>query len=207
MANLSNNTTSTAMQINIKSIFNQFLTEVGKSTIEIYNEFSLQHELGIYLRNKLSSTNYKVQFERNISYFGRISNPIKKEMDICVFNVDGKGNPKDRLCAIELKFPRNGQHPEQMYSFVKDIAFMEQVHNQLGFLHTFTLTIVEDRLFFDGKEKTGIYSYFRGSKPISGNINKPTGQNKNDYVFVLGNYSINWKSNTKKYHYYIVAIS
>ncbi len=29
--------------------------------------------------------------------------------------------------VVELKFPRNGQHPEQMYSFCKDIVFAEQL--------------------------------------------------------------------------------
>jgi hypothetical protein len=39
-----------------------FAQAVGSGTVEIYNEFSLQHELGVYLRNNLE--NCKVQFER-----------------------------------------------------------------------------------------------------------------------------------------------
>lgn len=34
--------------------------------------------------------------------------------------------------AIELKYPLNGQYPEQMFSFVKDIKFMEEM-KELGF--------------------------------------------------------------------------
>ena len=29
---------------------------------------------------------------------------------------------------MELEYPVNGQYPEQMYSFIKDIAFMEQLN-------------------------------------------------------------------------------
>ena len=41
-----------------------FVEELKKRKIEVYNEFSLQHELGIYLRNALP--NYKVEFERYV---------------------------------------------------------------------------------------------------------------------------------------------
>lgn len=41
------------------------LNPVTSQNIDLYNEFSLQHELGIFLREAL--TPYKVQFERNVS--------------------------------------------------------------------------------------------------------------------------------------------
>jgi hypothetical protein len=44
-----------------------FAKLVGSGAIEIYNEFSLQHELGLFLRNQLNGC--KVQFERNVSHF------------------------------------------------------------------------------------------------------------------------------------------
>lgn len=44
-----------------------FAQAVGRGEIEIYNEFSLQHELGIFLRASLPGC--KVQFERNVSHF------------------------------------------------------------------------------------------------------------------------------------------
>ncbi|RUS50439.1 hypothetical protein QI30_19185, partial [Kurthia sp. 3B1D] len=79
--------------------------------IEIYNEFSLQHELGVYLRNHLDST-FKIQFERNIRFFGIQEKLIKKELDIAIYN-----SQTNEKYAIELKFPKNGQHPESMFSF------------------------------------------------------------------------------------------
>lgn len=56
---------------------------VAIGDVEVYNEFSLQHELGIFLRTKL--TGYKVQFERNTKFFG-ISGTVKHEIDILVRN-------------------------------------------------------------------------------------------------------------------------
>ena len=106
----------------MNNLFSQFADNVRLGKIEIYNEFSLQHELGIFLRNRLSR--YKIQFERNVSYFGFNKNDyVKREIDISVCNPD-----KNLLyAAIELKYPRNGQYPEQMYSFCKDISFVEQL--------------------------------------------------------------------------------
>ena len=97
----------------MKTFIEEFFKEAIENNIEIYNEFSLQHELGIFLRNSLPE--YKVQFERNISFFG-ISGTIKKEIDIVIYNDNEKH-------AIELKYPVNGQYPETMFSFIKDIIF------------------------------------------------------------------------------------
>lgn len=88
--------------------------------IDIYNEFSLQHELGIYLRSVLPQ--YKIQFEQNVSFFTNDIKIIKREIDISIFTQD-----KREKYAIELKCPLNGQYPEQMYSFTKDIKFMEEL--------------------------------------------------------------------------------
>ena len=100
-----------------------FVCDVANGEIEIYNEYSLQHELGIFFRKSLPQ--YKVQFERNVDFFFPCTKAsfIKKEIDISIYL------PEQNLLerAIELKFPRNGQYPEQMYSFCKDIVFAEQL--------------------------------------------------------------------------------
>ncbi len=86
----------------IKELLFEFMYLVENESIEIYNEFSLQHELGIFLRERL--TGYKVQFERNTRFFG-ISGTVKHEIDIVIYNSNEK-------YAIELKFPVNSQYPE-----------------------------------------------------------------------------------------------
>lgn len=100
--------------LEIRRLIEEFFLCVQSNDIEIYNEFSLQHELGIFLRKKLQD--YRIQFERNVSYFTSDNKTIKREIDITIFNED-----KSEKYAIELKCPLNGQYPEQMYSFVKDI--------------------------------------------------------------------------------------
>ena len=61
--------------IPMQEIIEAFFEEVASGNIEIYNEFSFQHELGIFLRKRLKSA--KVQFERNVSYFGLDKNKFE----------------------------------------------------------------------------------------------------------------------------------
>ncbi len=164
----------------------EFLREVESGAVEIYNEFSLQHELGVYLRNRLDKC--KIQFERNVSHL-RLAKLgfVKKEIDITITSMTSD----DRLSAIELKYPRNGQFPESMFSFCKDIAFLEQLV-VAGFQSAYFLTIVEDRLFYSGKGE-GIYGFFRSGRPITGNIPKPTGDKKgSEIVTIKGSYTATW---------------
>lgn len=49
------------------TLVKKFIDKIRKNEIEVYNEFSLQHELGIFLRSQIKDV--KVQFERNVSYF------------------------------------------------------------------------------------------------------------------------------------------
>ena len=92
-------------KMDIVSLLEEFVDLIRNEEVEVYNEFSLQHELGIFLRAKL--TENKVQFERNTKFFG-ITGTVKHEIDIVIYNENEK-------YAIELKYPLNGQYPEQMY--------------------------------------------------------------------------------------------
>ena len=133
--------------LELKAIVNGFFKFAETTGVEIYNEFSLQHEMGIYLRSALP--NYKVQFERNVSFFTTDNKTIKKEIDISIFD-----QSKKEKYAIELKFPLNGQHPEQMYSFAKDIKFMEELVER-GFNRAACVVLVSDRPFYEGKSNNG----------------------------------------------------
>lgn len=175
-----------------------FMRTVAYGQVEIYNEFSLQHELGIFLR--ASWPDYKIQFERNVSYFGAAKQGFtKRELDIAVFSRDRR----DLRYAIDLKFPRSGQHPEQMFSFCKDIAFAEDLH-AAGFKQTAFVAVVDDPLFYRGTSE-GIYAYFRGQKQLTGKVGKPTGA-KNDAVVIQGAYTIRWLPVAGAIHYTLVTI-
>jgi len=166
-----------------------FAQAVGNGTIDIYNEFSLQHELGLYLRSRL--TDCKVQFERNVSHFQLAKeNFEKREIDLAVTSASG-----ERLSVIELKYPRNGQVPESMYSFCKDIAFLEQLL-LAGFQSAYFLAMADDKLFYSGSSE-GIYGLFRSGMPITGKIEKPTGEknlaeDKKRSVKISGIYTASW---------------
>ena len=182
--------------IDLKICIEEFLDYVLEQNIKLYNEFSLQHELGIFLRNKLPD--YKVQFERNISYFGIYTGTIKKEIDIAVFSED-----KTEKYAIELKYPRNGQYPEQMYAFTKDILFMEEL-KALGFTSTAAVTLVDDKPFYNGENKSGIYQYYRGEQPIHGTVYRPTGSTKGiENIDIVGQYNIQWQPIGKRMYYIV----
>lgn len=179
--------------MNIKAIIGEFLTLVENGEIEIYNEFSVQHELGILLRERLPE--YTIQFERNARFFN-IDGTIKHEIDIVIYNDAYK-------CAIELKFPLNGQYPEEMFSFIKDIKFMEEMREH-GFDETYCLTLVEGKGFYSGDRVDGIYSFFRASAPIKGIVNKPTGK-RDEQITLNGSYDIVWKDCGKR-KYYLLEI-
>lgn len=180
----------------LQKILHDFFAYAIKYRIEIYNEFSFQHELGIYLRDILGP-NYKVQFERNVRYFG-IHTTSKHEIDIVIFN------DQEKLAAIELKYPKNGQYPKQMFKFIQDIKFMEEVKNG-GFQETYSITLVQDHNFYEGTI-FGIYEYFRSNKIIGGTIIGPTKMSDGQSIHLDGQYEIEWEKMDDHFKYYIVSI-
>ena len=175
-----------------------FAESVGSGRIEVYNEFSLQHELGAFIRGMLPK--YKVQFERNVMFFFRSKAAFtKREIDLSVFSPD----TNELKYAVELKYPRNGQYPEQMFSFCKDIAFVEEMA-AAGFSATALVIFADDPLFYRGSTE-GIYGFFRGERLLHGRIQKPTG-NKDADVEVRGSYSVRWKPVLGPLMYAIVEV-
>jgi hypothetical protein len=185
--------------MDILSDIEQFVSLLMNDSVDIYNEFSLQHELGIYLRSRNPGRN--IQFERNISFFGIDKLYMeKREIDISIFSPDM--NELDAV--IELKYPRNGQVPEQMFSFCKDISFIEQL-TERKFRKGYFLALADDPLFYSGScEK--IYSYFRGGKILTGTIQKPTGA-RDKRVTVRGEYSVEWKPIRNQQKYCLLEVS
>ena len=182
---------------NFNDFTNSFFNYKKKNEIDIYNEFSFQHELGIFIKNNFPE--YKVEFERNVSFFEITEDTIKKEIDISVFSPD-----KKEKYAIELKFPRNGQVPEQMYSFVKDIRFMEELKH-FGFTNTYTIVLVDNPQFYSGKS-SGIYKIFRDTHQIDGKILKPTANySKSEFIELQNSYTFNWNKLDDNQSYLIVS--
>jgi hypothetical protein len=177
------NTAGNAMDF-LDNLIESFAASLAEGRVEIYNEFSLQHEIGHLLRVELPS--HKVQFERNVSFFFSGNLPFtKREIDICAYSPDRR----ELAYAIELKYPRNGQYPEQMFSFCKDLRFVEELR-EAGFSNAALVIFADDELFYRGTG-VGIYEYFRSGRLLNGCIRKPTGA-MDAYVTIRGGYQVKW---------------
>lgn len=184
--------------IEMQDQIKKFAKCIADGSIEIYNEFSLQHELGIFLR-QTAYQSHKVQFERNVAYFGFTPNNfVKKEIDISVFQA---GN--NLKAAFELKYPTNGQYPMQMHSFCRDIQFLEEL-KLAGFQRAFLLILADDHLFYSGSSD-GIYGFFRSKRPLTGTIKKPIRGEPMD-VTIKGSYTINWEAIIDNLKYSLIEV-
>lgn len=174
------------MTEDLTGFIDAFFEAVGRGDVEIYNEFSLQHELGCFLRSSLAP-DHKVQFERPVTFFGlRRADTLKKEIDISVI-----GSELRETVAIELKFPRSGQYPEQMFAACQDIGFLEDLVRG-GFNRGYFVMAADDPLFFSGGGEGGLYGCFRAGLPIAGDLCKPTGA-RDKSVRLAGEYRIRWQ--------------
>lgn len=152
------------MTLNLEPHLRSFFQLIQTGEVEIYNEASIQHELAIYLRRVLPA-GFKVQLERNTAHFGiaRLLKLHKSEIDIVVYN-------EQERHAIEIKNPRNGQHPVSMFSFCEDLRFLEQLTEQ-GFTSGYGLIVTEDPGFYTAKrDEKQIYQYFRQGHPVTGTV-------------------------------------
>lgn len=174
-----------------------FFDLIAQGKVHIYNEFSLQHELGCYLRSALVGDR-NVQFERPAEFFGIPIRLLKKEIDIALFS-----DSQAEKIAIELKYPKNGQYPEQMYKACQDIRFLEQLCEH-GFSRGYFVMVADDPGFYSGKTER-IYRYFRGAVSLTGTIQKPTGLRDTD-VTLYGEYSVVWHHIEGKCKYAVVEI-
>ena len=223
----------------ISNTIDKFFNDLKAGSINVDedfdNEFGMQFELGIRLRNALAQNGfaaqgYKVYFEKNIKNICCKNNlaykndTLKKEIDLLVAKTSsGPSRQLEELYAIELKFPRNGQYPEQMYSFVKDLAFIAQLRANYNFKGCWSVVLVDDDNFCkttNRKTTKAIYTYFREDKNIGNNlkkiggvIEKPTGQYKYQVppsITIPIGYekTVQWtpikRINQNNLHYYII---
>lgn len=183
----------------VEKHLDDFSESIKNGTIDVYNEFSLIHELGNFLSSKLPG-NYKIQFDRSVSDFDiEGGETIKNKMDLVIFN----SNKNFKYC-IAVKYPINKQIPLAMYNIIKDFKLLEQLMDH-NFIKSYQITLIDDEEFINGVAKDGIYEYFRTDTPIHGEILKPTGRNE-EKVIVKGYYQMYWQSLEDKRKISIVEI-
>jgi hypothetical protein len=101
----------------IERLVLDFFSSEAAPADALYNEASLQHELALFLRAHLP-TRWRLFLERPAAHFRSIDGRLtKKEIDIAI--VDPRSGD---VIALELKCPRQGQHPEQMFKACQDAA-------------------------------------------------------------------------------------
>jgi hypothetical protein len=164
-----------------------------------YLEATFQFKLLLQLAKHFDED--KIWPERNIATFGLSKKGFaKKKIDIVC-------ETKQGITAIELKMPMNGQVPEQMFKFVEDIEFLEQLKRSGKFAQAFLIAVTKDHLFWEGRRTNGIYAYFRGKKPraLTGKVHRPTGSKQKKYK-VQGKYVVQWVPLPNGFRYFIVEV-
>ena len=185
--------------IYFEHILDDFASQIAKGKTEIYNEASIQYELAIFLREVIP--NYKIQLERNVSYFElNKKHFLKREIDIVLFNTT-----KTRKFAIEIKTPMSGNYPMEMFYFCQDIKFLEQL-KESGFTDNFFLAITPRSNFWGDRGKTGtIYEKFRKEKELYGTIKNQIGDSKEE-VTLKGRHKINWLTINDSTRYFVMRV-
>ncbi len=144
-------------------------------------------------------------FEKNIKDFElNKKNFIKKEIDLIICNWCEK-------IAIELKFPLkdNWQTPEQMFNFIKDIKFIEQLVESEKFDKWFFIILTDSKLFWDKEitnKKNKLYKTFRSENiKINWKYKKPTWENKEE-IEIKNKYEAEWKNTRNNRRYFCIKI-
>jgi len=186
------------MEQNLTNLLIEKLKNIGFD--DFYNEATFQFKLLMQLSKNFNEN--LIFPERNIEYYKLNSKEYtKKVVDIILENVNNKN------IAIELKMPMNGQVPEQMFKFVEDIKFLEELKSSKIFHKCFLVVVTNDTNFWKGLKNDEIYAYFRNKKILNGKIYKPTGENKNIIFYKLnGKYIVEWKMLNNGFGYFIIEI-
>ena len=165
-----------------------------------YLEATFQFKLLMRLAKIYDENN--ISPERNIGYYGLNQKLFtKKEVDIII----DSGNSLS--IAFELKMPMNGQVPEQMYKFIEDIMFLEELKASSLFGKCYLIVVTNDSNFWQGSKNDGIYAPFRNAVPLKGKIYKPTGNGKNESFHQLsGEYHVAWNTLTNNFRYFAVEV-
>jgi hypothetical protein len=164
----------------IKDRIVQYLSEPPAEAGPIYNERSVQLELGYAFRRD----GFQVEFERPFRVPRQAGSTLKPKQ-----NLDLLVRAGVETAAIELKVPLNGQHPETMYAFCADIEFVEALKQAGVVNHGFCLMFTNDRTFWeDSGRGSAIHDAFRCvGKEIGGLVQKPTGA-RDSAVMLSGGY-------------------
>jgi hypothetical protein len=181
------------------SDLDDFFGLIKSGEIDIYNEASVQFELGWFLRLKYPTAN--ISLERNVAYLGvDKSDFVKSEMDL-FFNQAGE----DLSSVVELKAPLNQSQvrPITVFEWIKDVKFLEQV-TELG-IRCFSIFVTDHKGYFNNGRKTGrLLTDFRSEK-IQGSYHRYHKLSESNDIIVLdGSYTFDWKPLNNGLFYFVI---
>lgn len=159
-----------------------YLNEPGENAGPVYNERSLQLEMGFALRRD----GFQVEFERPFRVPRLEGSTLKPKLNLDLLVRQGAD-----VAAVELKVPLSGRHPETMYDFCADIEFVESLKRAQVANHGFCLLLTRDQAFWtDSGRGSEIHDAFRRAESIvSGTVYKPTGA-RDTNVVLGGSYNL-----------------
>ncbi|MGH6662619.1 MAG: hypothetical protein ACREB6_13865 [Rhodospirillales bacterium] len=159
----------------------KFLESPPEDAGPIYNERSLQLELGCYYRGE----KFKVQFERPF-HVERPNGSTKRPKTYLDLFVAGE----NANIAIELKVPLNQRQPETLYDYCADLEFVEALIRSGACKFGACLLVTDDPTFWrDSGRGSDIHNFFRRKgEVLTGMVGKPTGA-RDSCVILTGAYS------------------
>lgn len=195
------------MASTIKTVLYDFLDIIKSGEIEIYNEASLQFELAIYLREKL--TNSKILLERNISNLGLVKyengKKIIEKSEIDILISDAK---KGTHFIIELKAPinQNQVRPVTIFNLIEDIKFLEEL--QAHAIPGIILFITDQLGYMKGNRTTGPLLTDIRKGELSGSYNKHQKiQDGKEPITLKNKYNPEWKNLGDKLNYFVLEFN
>lgn len=178
----------------LKGFFARYL---GDPTIELYNEFSVYHEIGNHLQ-RLFTADYRINYMRPPEFFGIRESLVKSGIDIAIFDEE-----MGRYHAIEVVFIKDEPHLEKMFEICTGIRFMEELVEN-GWRESYVLLIAD---LPEERHPDGAYPHplFRGETVIEGAIQSPDEQHPT-ILDIQGTYTIEWNALDDGFHYAVVVI-
>jgi hypothetical protein len=181
----------------VKLIRDFFASTAGES---FANEANLQHRLALYLAKCLPAGFQLILECPTKDILPNAPRLVKKEIDLVIRSANG-----DEIFVVELKCPRQGQYPEQMFKICQDLQFLEELVEHGCDGGVFAAHVI-DPLYYSSGSKAGIYAHFRGDLPLTSKVLKPTGA-RNEEAILTGTYSVAWAECGGSSRYWIQSVA
>ena len=104
--------------------------------------------------------------------------------------------------------PPNKAMPKRMSQAILDIKFLERLVEENGFKRGFFIMLTNNHCFWEGREKEGVYKYFRAKEKLNGNIEFPIFFKEiKEKCIITSNYQLYWKEiKDSEYRYLFVEV-